>query len=284
VLGHELAVQVLETGTEVKNIKAGDLCAVEPYITCGKCSACILGKTNCCKELRCLGVHTDGAMQDLFLIPARNLISSAKLTPAQLALIEPLGIGCHAVNRSKVQAGEHVVVLGAGPIGLATIQFLKAKGAYVTVVDVNDSRLEFCKTRMGVDFLINSQNTELSSALSRLGGGDYPSTVFDATGNKESMHGCFNLVANGGQIVFVGLFQGQITFDDPNFHRREITLMASRNSTKRELKEILEMIEVGKINTNPWITHRSRMEDFIEVFPSWLQLNSGIIKGIIEFN
>src|SRR5262249_27726545 len=130
-LGHELGVEVVEVGPEVTGLKAGDLCSVEPYLTCGRCIACRSGKTNCCMELKCLGVHTDGGMCEFITLPANKLHTSTKLSLEQLALVETLGIGAHGVNRANLQRDEWALVLGAGPIGLAAIQFAKAAGAGV---------------------------------------------------------------------------------------------------------------------------------------------------------
>lgn len=282
VLGHEVAVEVLAVGSAVRNVRVGDTCAIEPYLTCGECIACRNGRTNCCRSLQCLGVHTDGTMQELYVIPSSNLIPSSTLSPDQLALVEPLGIGSHAVNRAQIRPGEHALVIGAGPIGLGTMQFAKAKGAQVTVVDISDHRLSFCRSKVGVEYTVNPTREDLSAAIEQITGGDYPTVIFDATGNKGSMEACFSQIAPGGRIVFVGLFQGDVTFNDPNFHRREITLMASRNATHGELAEVLAMIEAGSIDTGPWITHRTSFDNFIGDFESWLRPESGLVKGLIE--
>src|SRR5947207_5594451 len=148
--GHELGVEVLAIGSGVTNVTPGDRCAVEPYINCQQCYACKRGHTNCCEKHQTLGVHCDGGLRPYFLVPARKLHISRKLAFEQLALVETLAIGCHAVFRANLQPHESCLIIGAGPIGLATLEFVKLTGATVIVLDVNDGRLDFCRKVMRV--------------------------------------------------------------------------------------------------------------------------------------
>jgi len=280
VLGHELGVEVIDPGDSPGGLKAGDRCAVEPYLNCGRCIACRRGKSNCCTSLQVLGVHTDGGMRPLLRVPARKLHRSAKLDYEQLALIETLGIGAHAVERAQLVEGEFVLVIGAGPIGLSVIQFALARGAKLAVMDVSDTRLEFCRN-LGVPHTLKPGAAAVEE-LQQLGDGDLPTCVIDATGNAASMAGCFNLPAHGGRIVFVGLFQGEVTFNDPNFHRRELTLLASRNALPGTLREVIQLVESGQIDTRPWITHRFKLADTPAVFPREIAGNPAVLKAMIE--
>jgi 2-desacetyl-2-hydroxyethyl bacteriochlorophyllide A dehydrogenase len=282
ILGHELGVEVLAVGHGVTRVRPGDRCAVEPYMNCGKCIACRRGKQNCCSALRVLGVHADGGMREEFTLPAQKLHPSSKLTLDQLALVETLGIGCHAVERGQIGKDEFALVIGAGPIGLATMQFAAEAGAQVIVLDVNEARLDFCKRQLKVPHVVNASAGAPMEALSRITGGDLPTVVFDATGNPKSMMATFEYAAHGGRIVFVGLFQGEVTFNDPNFHKRELTLMASRNALPEDFSRIIGLIESGRIDTTPWITHRASFAEAISLFPSWTKPETGVIKAMIE--
>ncbi len=282
ILGHELGVEVVAVGEGVSNVKPGDRCSVEPYINCGKCIACRRGKPNCCTDIRVLGVHTDGGMREEFVLPARKLHPSDKLTLEQLALVETLGIGCHAVDRAAVQPGEFVLVIGAGPIGLAAVQFAIEAGAETIMLDINEQRLDFCVKQLGVPHIVNAMKEPPLEALKRITNGDLPTVVFDATGSPKSMMGSFEYPAHGGRLVFIGLFQGDVTFNDPNFHRRELTLMGSRNARPDDFTRIIKLIESGRIDTAPWITHRAKFEDVVEHFPSWTRPETGVIKAMIE--
>jgi len=282
VLGHELGVEVVAVGAGVENVRPGDRCSVEPYLNCQKCIACRRGKANCCAALRVLGVHVDGGMREQLLVPARKLHHSATLTLDQLALVETLGIGCHAVERACLESGEFALVIGAGPIGLAVMQFALERGARVIALDVNAARLGFCEGRLGVAHAVNGSAEAPLDALRRLTGGDMPTAVFDATGSPGSMKAAFDYPAPGGRLVFVGLFQGDVAFDDPGFHRRELTLMASRNAQSADFTRIIGLIEAGRIDTTPWITHRAPLARIPGDFSAWTRPEAGVIKAMIE--
>jgi 2-desacetyl-2-hydroxyethyl bacteriochlorophyllide A dehydrogenase len=282
ILGHELGVEIEQINDPASNLKVGDRCAVEPYLNCGVCGACKRGRTNCCANLQVLGVHIDGGMRTKIVVPTSKLHKSDKLTLDQLALVETLGIGCHAVNRAAPQRGEWTLILGAGPIGLSVIPFAQAAGANVVVADISQPRLEFCRKNMKVERTLASDET-LIEKLKELIGGELPTIVIDATGNPQSMMRCFDLVAPAGKIVFVGLFQGDVTFNDPNFHRREITLMATRNAVGDDFRRIIQMIETGVVDTTPWITHRTAASGICESVKQWIDPSSGVLKAVVEF-
>ena len=282
ILGHELGVEIAAIGPNERGLKVGDLCAVEPYINCGKCVACRAGKTNCCVTLKCLGVHCDGGMREFITIPVNKLHSSKILSLEQLALVETLGIGAHAVQRASLKKDELVLVIGAGPIGLSVIQFAQVAGARVIVLDVNEGRLNFCQSQFKAEYVLLDSPQTLEK-LSTITGGDMPTAVFDATGNPQSMMRAFQFVAHGGRLVFVGLFQGDVTFNDPEFHRHEWTLLATRNSTSADFRNIISLMERKEIDTMPWITHRTTCSDMPGLFEGWLAPSAGMIKGMIEF-
>ncbi|WP_221029607.1 zinc-binding alcohol dehydrogenase family protein [Actomonas aquatica] len=284
ILGHELGVEVIAVGDEVTQVAVGDRCAVEPYLNCGHCIACRRGKPNCCASLSVLGVHVDGGQREFIVVPAAKLHRSSELSYEQLALVETLGIGAHAVDRAELAAGETVAVLGAGPIGLSVIQFALAAGARVLVIDINDTRLAFCRERLGLPAadLIDARTGDVADQLRALTEGDLPTAVFDATGNSRSMMNAFTYPAPGGRIVFVGLFPGEVTFDDPNFHRRELTLLASRNARPEDFGRIIGLIEAGRVDTKPWITHRAELSAVPSLFADWTKPESGVLKAMIE--
>lgn len=282
ILGHELGVEVVEVGANVTLIKVGDHCAIEPYLNCGQCIACRRGKTNCCASLQVLGVHTDGGMREFIEVSARKLHKSDNLTLDQLALVETLGIGAHAIQRADIQKEETILIIGAGPIGLTVMQFALQLGTRVLVTDVNSGRLDFCQKHLGITETLLANDTLLDAVKERTDG-DLPTAVFDATGNSASMHNAFNFVAPGGKLIFVGLFLGDITFYDPDFHRRELTILASRNATSSDFRHILALMEAGQIDTTPWITHRADSADMIAHFPDWIKPEHGVIKAVVEF-
>jgi 2-desacetyl-2-hydroxyethyl bacteriochlorophyllide A dehydrogenase len=281
ILGHELGAEILALGSSASGLKVGDRCAVEPYLYCGVCIACRRGKTNCCVRLKVLGVHTDGGMREIIRVPIANLHRSEVLSLEQLALVETLGIGAHAVQRAQIEPGEFALVIGAGPIGLGVMQFARAEGAQVIALDTNAARLQFCRENLGVAHIVEVNEDALDTIRAQTSG-DLPTVVFDATGNPDSMHQAFAYVASGGRLIFVGLFQGDVTFHDPEFHRRELTLLATRNSTGADFARIIAQMEAGKLDTRPWITHRATFSSLPECFPDWLLPETGVIKAVVE--
>lgn len=281
ILGHELGVEVAEAGPEARGINPGDRCAVEPYLNCGGCIPCRAGKTNCCTRLRVPGVHIDGGMREWFVVPADKLHRSEKLTTDQLALVEPLGIGFHAVGRADPAPGETVLVIGAGPIGLGVLQFALLRGCRVLVMDVSPGRLAFCREHFEATETLEGGEAALARIQETLDG-ELPTVVFDATGNRQSMENAFSLTASGGRLVFVGLVLGELSFNDPEFHRKELTLLASRNARSDEYPKLIAHIEKGEVNTAPWITHRAPMASLPDIFADWIRPEAGMIKGMLE--
>jgi len=264
ILGHELGGEVLaiDGGTA----KIGDLCAVNPYLNDAESPASKRGRSNCCEQLQVMGVHCDGGMGSVIRVPAEKVHVSKSLDCERLALVEMLGIGAHAVARaelSRAGANDYVAVIGAGPIGMSVVQFLQAAGVgRVVVVDMAAHRLDFCREAFAVEHTVQVQDgTDAVASLREVGGGELPTVLFDATGHPASMMSSFERVAHGGRIVFVGLFQGEVKFDDPNFHRRELTLMSSRNATPDDWRRVVDGLESGVVDTAPWITHRLPLDE-----------------------
>jgi 2-desacetyl-2-hydroxyethyl bacteriochlorophyllide A dehydrogenase len=279
--GHELGVEVVEVGEGVTNVRPGDRCSVEPYINDPDSYASRRGHPNCCERLEVLGVHRDGGMRPLFILPARKLHPSTKLALDQLALVETLAIGCHAVDRGAPRADESCLVIGAGPIGLATLEFVKLTGARTVVLDMNEARLDFCRRTMGVEHTIKTSD-HLEKDLRDATDGHLPDVVIDATGSSASMSNAFGLIAPGGRLVYVGITTDEVRFRHPVFHRPEGTLLCSRNALPGDFTRIIGLIEDGRIDTKPWITHRAAFDELPAVFPSYTRPETGVIKAVVE--
>ena len=281
--GHELGVEVLEVGDGVTNVKAGDRCSVEPYMNCGTCYACRKGNGNCCESLNVIGVMVDGGLCERFLIRADKLHTSTKLSFEQLALVETLGIGCHATDRGAPQEGDHVMIIGAGPIGLATLEFTRLTGATITVMDMVQSRLDFCRETYGVAHTVQfkGDGSEVDQIM-EITGGDKYSVVTDATGHNGSMSNALQYVAHTGSLVYVGITTQDVSFPHPSLHKPEMTIKGSRNALPSDFGRIISLIEDGTIDTDPWITHRTSFDDVIGEFETFTRPESGVIKAVIE--
>jgi 2-desacetyl-2-hydroxyethyl bacteriochlorophyllide A dehydrogenase len=281
IVGHELGVEVVEAG-EAAPLAPGDRCAVEPYLHCGTCLACRRGKTNCCVRLQTLGVHVDGGMQELLRLPAAKLHKSERLSLDELALVEMLCIGAHGVRRAELTPGEHALVIGAGPIGLSAATFARQVGASVLVLELSPQRRALCaRVLPGIPCLDGSGDP--LAAVGAATGGDLPTAVFDATGNAQSMMQAMQYVANGGKLIYLSLVQADLTFHDPEMHKRELTLLRTRNATAADFRWVLDSVEQGKIDVRPWVTHRASAAETPSQFAGWLEPGRGVLKALVEF-
>lgn len=283
ILGHELAVEVIELGaaTSTSDIKVGDYAAVNPYFHDGICSACKRGKTNCCVNMKVIGVHEDGGMREQFIIPVTNLYK-ADLSVSQLAQVEMLAVGAHAVRRSKIEADETVVVIGAGPIGLGTAAFAGLAAKRVLMIDISPERLAFVE-KLGLAEVIDGKE-DVATILQEKLKGEMPTTVFDATGNANSMVNAVNYISHGGQLILVGHTKGDLLFNNPAIHSRELSIICSRNATIQDFKTVVEALQSGKIDVEKWITHRASPEELVRDFESWTKPETGVVKGLLEFS
>ena len=275
IMGHELAVDVLSIGATVGDLdySVGDTCCVIPYLNCGNCIACRRGKSNCCAQMQVLGVHIDGGMREQFTLPADKLLKADGVPLEHLALVEMLA-SAPMQQRARIRPGENALIIGAGPIGLATAQFAKVAGADVTVMEVNQARLEFCADALGINKLVDGRGDAMGQVKAQ-SGGELPTLVFDCTGSANSMHSAFDYVAHGGSLILVGHIKGELTFSDPHFHSREMTLLASRNATPEDFNWVIDSLRAGDIDLSPWITHHASPESIVPEFPAWLDPATG---------
>lgn len=282
ILGHELSAELVESDA-APGFGPGDKVTIIPYFHCGKCIACRNGKPNCCVSMNVCGVHSDGGMVEYFSVPSAALLHGEGLDDDALALIEPLAIGAHGVRRAGVKPGEFVLVIGAGPIGLGTMEFVRIAGGKVIALDVNEHRLRFCKEKLNVEHVLNGASADVTSQLKELTSGDMPTVVIDATGNLKAINTAFQYLAHGGRYALLGLQKEEITFSHPEFHKREATLMSSRNATREDFDQVMQAIKNKSIKPTTYITHRVKFDEVKEEFKQWLDPEKGVIKAMVEF-
>ncbi|WP_375444733.1 zinc-binding alcohol dehydrogenase family protein [uncultured Fibrella sp.] len=282
ILGHEIAAEVVELGDGVTHLRVGDTCAVMPYRNISTDQAVMNGKTHCGPNVRVLGVHEDGAMQEYMLYLADHVFPANGLPLDQIAVIEPLAIGSHAIERGQVQPDDIVLVVGAGPIGIAAVMMGQFKAARVIAIDVNQSRLDFISQKFpAVDTLTVGET--VVDELQQLLGGNLPTVVIDATGNKASMEKCFEYVAPGGTVIYVGLFIGDISFHDPYFQMKELTLRTSRNAYPTDFTKIIRLLKAGLLNIDGYVTHRLYFDNLTDEFTSLYDPEKQVIKAVIAY-
>jgi len=279
VMGHELAVEVVDV-PEKSDFAVGEICVVNPYLSCGTCIACRAGKPNCCTKISVLGVHQDGGMAGLLSVPLRNLVHAPGLSVDACATVEFLSIGAHAVRRSGIGGGKRALVVGAGPIGLGVALFARLAGGNVSVLDMDPERLDVVPVLTGASAL--RVTSTLQDAVAAATDGDGFDVVFDATGNARAMQAGFDFVAHGGTYVLVSVVKDPITFQDPDFHRKEMTLMGSRNATAEDFERVIAAIRGGDVPVSRLITHRTSLSGAVETIPVWAHEKTGLIKAVIE--
>jgi len=280
VLGHELAGELVEINN-APGFTIGATVSFIPYFNCGNCIACRMGKPNCCTHLEVCGVHIDGGMAEYLSIPSSSLLHGEGLDVDELALVEPLAIGAHGVRRAAIEHGEFVLVIGVGPIGLGTMEFARMAGGNVIALDLNESRLQFCKSKLNIDHTINAASPDVTEQLKQITNGDMPTVVVDATGSLKAINNSFQYMAHGARYVLIGLQREAVSFDHPEFHKREGTLMSSRNATRTDFEQVIGYIKTRKIKPESYITHRVSFDDVADEFDSLLDPSNGVIKAMI---
>jgi 2-desacetyl-2-hydroxyethyl bacteriochlorophyllide A dehydrogenase len=279
VMGHELAVEVVEAPAAA-GLVAGEICVVNPYLYCGDCIACRVGRPNCCVKISVLGVHQDGGLAGLLSVPTVNVIRAEGLSADACASVEFLAIGAHAVRRGAVSSADKVLVVGAGPIGLGVALFARLSGADVAVFDREPERAALAQSLAGAAAL--AADGDIAAAADAFTGGDGFDVVFDATGSRAAMERGFEFVAHGGRYVLVSVIKDEIAFADPDFHRKEMTLLGSRNATSEDFQRVIAAIRDGHIPIGRLITHRTSLAGAVADIPVWATQKTGLIKALIE--
>lgn len=280
IMGHEVSAKVVEAGDGVA-LSAGETVIVNPYLACGTCIACRNGKANCCVAIQVLGVHRDGAMCEEILVPASNLYPAAGLSAEAAATVEFLAIGAHAVRRAQTPKGSRSLVIGAGPIGLGTALFSRIAGHDVTLLDMSRERLDFASRDLGFTSTIGPE-APVAEQVGAATGGEGFQVVFDATGSTKSMQAAFQYVSHGGSLVLVSVVRDDITFSDPEFHKREMTLIGSRNATREDFDHVVAAIADGSVPIDRLVTHRTTLAQATIDLPRWAQEKTGLVKADIR--
>lgn len=282
ILGHELAGELFKCDDDV-DVKSGEAVTIIPYFSCGNCLTCRTGKPNCCLHVRVCGVHIDGGMVEYLSVPSSSLVHDKMLTLDELALIEPLAIGAHSIRRATIVPGDFVLVMGAGPIGLGIMALARIAGGKVIALDINERRLRFCRDNMKIEHIVNASAGNTREQLETITNGDMPTVVFDATGNLKAINTAFQYTAHGGRYVLVGLQNGNISFNHPDFHRKEGTLLSSRNATRQDFDSVINCIKRGELEPCAFVTHRVLFGDVAKEFEGWLNPDNDVIKVMVEF-
>lgn len=281
ILGHELSAELIEFDNAM-GFEANELVTIIPYFNCGHCLPCREGKPNHCVNIKVCGVHIDGAMTEYLSVPSYSLVHAHGLNADELALVEPLAIGAHGIQRAAVKENEFVLVVGAGPIGLGTMEFARIAGAKVIAMDLIDQRLDFCRDKIKVDHTINAHSSSVIEQLKDITNGDMPTVVIDATGSRKAINNGFQYMAHGARYVLIGLQKDDIKLSHPEFHKREGILMSSRNALRSDFEHVITSLKSGLIDPLTYITHRLQFGELKDSFESLLKPETGVVKAMVS--
>lgn len=282
ILGHELSGVLVEID-ETRGLKKGDKTTFVPYFPCGTCIACRMGNVNCCVNIRGAGVHIDGGMTAYISVPVGALVYGYNLDFDILALVEPFSIGAHAVNKAAIKNDEFVLVTGAGPIGMAAMELARIAGGRIIAMDVIGQRLAFCRDVLDIEYVVDAKR-DPEEKIKEITKGDWPTVIIDATGNKDAIMKSFTMLAHGGRIIMLGIQKEEIHFSHPEFHKRETTLMSSRNAFKSDFEFVIKCMDENLLRASSYITHRTKLTSLKDEFHRWLDPKIGIIKAIVEMD
>lgn len=276
IMGHELSGVVLDANGAT-TLSNGDAVVINPYLPCYQCPACREGKTNCCETLTVLGVHGDGGMAEEIVMPEANLYPAEGLSLRDAAMVEFLAIGAHAVRRTEIKPGWRVLVVGGGPIGLGAAFFARIAGAEVTILDAAADKLDAAR---GFGFGAAGLDERNGDAFKAKMASGFDA-VLDATGAIPAMNQAVGYCRNGGALTLVGVVKGTLSWEDPEIHRRELTIRASRNATRQDFEHVMAAIRNGSVPTDGLATHTTSLDDVPLNLPKWAHERNGLIKAII---
>mgnify|MGYP003762212527 CR=1 FL=1 len=283
--GHEVSGKIVQVSEEVNHLKIGQKITIEPQVVCGKCYPCRTGKYNLCEELKVMGFQTVGAGSEFFAVDAKNVTPVPDhLSYDEAAMIEPLAVNVHAVNRVGDVKDKDIVVIGAGPIGILLVQTLKAKGARkVMVTDISDYRLELAQ-KCNADFVINTKNEDFKEAMLRCFGPDKADIIYDCAGNNITMGQAIRHSRKGSIIVLVAVFDGMATVDLATLNDKELDLYTSMMYRHEDYLEAIELVEAGKVNLKPLMSKHFAFRDWEKAYEYIDNNYETTMKVLIDVN
>ncbi|WOO40258.1 zinc-binding alcohol dehydrogenase family protein [Rubellicoccus peritrichatus] len=282
VPGHELAGTITVIGSAVSgDWKIGDKALVLPYTSCGKCSACRQGRFNTCRYNQTLGVQREGGLAEYIAVPAEKLMTSTVLDFHELALVEPLTVGFHAVDRARVEAKDTVLVFGCGAIGLGVIAGAAERGARVVAVDIDAAKLDLA-LKAGAKEVINSAEQSLADEVTRLTNDDGVDVVIEAIGLPQTFQAAVELVCFAGRVVYVGYAKAPVEYETKLFVQKELDVLGSRNATPKDFQAVITMLENGRFPVDLALTKTVSLDEAGEAMQAWSDNPSVVTKIQVE--
>lgn len=283
IVGHEVAGEVVEVGSNVSGMKPGDHVVVEPIRYCGECYACRKGRPNVCQSLSVFGVHEDGGLREFFVLPENQLhVVNSSLEWDEIVLAEPYTIGAQAVWRGAVGEGDTVFIQGSGPIGICILKMAKLQGARVIISDLKQERLAFAKEN-GADEIINASEESVEDRVLELTDGEGPNVVIDAVCLPSTFELGVNLVSPAGTVVVLGFDERPSSIPQLPITKKEVTIVGSRLQTN-QFEKVVSLLNIEKLQSNGFITHHFPISEVQEAFRYVEKNPDQVRKAVIVFD
>ena len=282
VPGHEISGIIESVGEGIPDgFSAGEPVTVVPYTNCGQCPSCRRGRSYACQFNQTLGVQRDGAMQEYISVPWQKILKAPKLSELELAMVEPLTVGFHAIERGRVTDSDTVMVMGCGMIGAGAVVRAVLRGATVIAVDIDDHKLNLARD-LGAHYTVNSVNSDLHEELGKLTGGDGPDVVVEAAGNPITYRAAVEEVAFTGRVVCIGYAGSEVSFATKLFVQKEMDIMGSRNATPEDFRAVISYLERGTIPLDQMITLKVKPEEAADAVQTWAADPGKVMKILLD--
>lgn len=282
VPGHEISGVIEECGDGIpEGFMVGEAVTVVPYTSCGQCPSCRRGRSYACQFNQTLGVQRDGAMQEFISVPWQKILKTPKLSELELALVEPLTVGFHAIDRGRVSDSDTVMVLGCGMIGAGAIVRAALRGATVIAVDIDEHKLSLAK-ELGAQHTVNSLTSDLHAELLKLTDGDGPDVVVEAAGNPITYRAAVDEVAFTGRVICIGYAGSEVSFATKLFVQKEMDILGSRNASHEDFRAVISYLERGTFPLDKMITKWVKPEDAAGAVKKWSEDPGKVMKILLD--
>ncbi len=281
--GHEFSAEIVKIGENNKGLKVGDIVTCNPYFNCGSCYSCKRGIVNACTDNQTMGVQRDGSLCEYVAMPIERIIDGKGLSAKELALIEPFAISCHALSRAKINRGDKLLIVGAGPIGLFALIKAKSMGAEVLVTDLLPNRLALAK-EYGADMVVNSKTESLTEKAIEFTNGNMFDACIEACGQPETFLSCIDCAATGANIILIGNGKRETTFLHSVILKKELNIFGSRNAFTKDFVELIDLVKDGKADVLKMVSVIYSMENAEDAFKALANNDGTLAKLLIEIN
>lgn len=281
--GHEFSAEIVTIPDNDRGLKAGDIITCNPYFNCGECYSCKRGIVNACTDNQTMGVQRDGSFCEYITMPVERIIDGKGLSAKELALIEPFSISCHALSRAKVNAGDNVLIMGAGPIGLFALIKAKSMGANVLIADLLDNRLNLAK-EYGADRIVNTSKENILDAVAEFTNGNMMDVCVEACGLDVTFLNCIDCAATGANIILIGNGKRETTFLHSILLKKELNVFGSRNAMTKDFEELIDLVKAGKADVLKMVSGAYAVDDAKDAFESLAHNDGSLAKLLICFD